>query len=58
MSLREELIDRFGDLPDQAKSFYETHRLRLEMVGYGIKKLTRIQTQFKSNLFPIHQLIH
>ena len=34
MGLREELVDRFGDLPDQAKSFYETHRLRLEMTGF------------------------
>ncbi|OYY56263.1 MAG: transcription-repair coupling factor, partial [Polynucleobacter sp. 35-46-207] len=39
MGLREELVDRFGDLPDQAKSFYETHRLRLEMAGFGIKKI-------------------
>ncbi|SNX28605.1 transcription-repair coupling factor [Polynucleobacter meluiroseus] len=53
MGLREELVDRFGDLPDQAKSFYETHRLRLEMVGYGIKKIdatpTSIQIQFIPN---------
>ena len=53
MSLREELIDRFGDLPDQARSFYETHRLRLEMVGYGIKKIdanpSAIQIQFVPN---------
>jgi len=39
MALREELVDRFGDLPDQAKSFYETHRLRLEMADFGIKKI-------------------
>ncbi len=37
--LREELIDRFGNLPDPAKAFYETHRLRLEMVLYGIQKM-------------------
>ncbi len=53
MGLREELIDRFGALPDQAKSFYETHRLRLEMSGYGIKKIdatpTSIQIQFIPN---------
>ena len=53
MGLREELVDRFGDLPDQAKSFYETHRLRLEMVGFGIKKIdatpTSIQIQFIPN---------
>ena len=53
MGLREELVDRFGDLPDQAKSFYETHRLRLEMVGFGIKKIdaspVSIQIQFIPN---------
>lgn len=37
--LREELIDRFGNLPDPAKAFYETHRLRLEMILYGIQKI-------------------
>ena len=37
--LREELVDRFGNLPDPAKAFYETHRLRLEMVLYGIQKM-------------------
>lgn len=53
MGLREELVDRFGDLPEQAKSFYETHRLRLEMVGFGIKKIdafpASIQIQFIPN---------
>ena len=53
MGLREELVDRFGDLPDQAKSFYETHRLRLEMSSFGIKKIdatpASIQIQFVPN---------
>ncbi len=53
MGLREELVDRFGDLPDQAKSFYVTHRLRLEMTGFGIKKIdatpASIQIQFIPN---------
>ena len=53
MALREELVDRFGDLPDQAKSFYETHRLRLEMADFGIKKIdatpASIQIQFIPN---------
>ncbi len=53
MGLREELVDRYGDLPDQAKSFYETHRLRLEMAGFGIKKIdatpASIQIQFIPN---------
>jgi transcription-repair coupling factor (superfamily II helicase) len=53
MGLREELVDRYGDLPDQAKSLYETHRLRLEMTGFGIKKIdatpASIQIQFIPN---------
>ncbi|WP_114636872.1 transcription-repair coupling factor [Polynucleobacter necessarius] len=53
MGLREELVDRFGDLPDQVKSFYETHRLRLEMAEFGIKKIdatpASIQIQFIPN---------
>ena len=53
MGLREELVDRYGDLPDQAKSLYETHRLRLEMDGFGIKKIdaspASIQIQFIPN---------
>ncbi|MBU3621612.1 transcription-repair coupling factor [Polynucleobacter sp. CS-Odin-A6] len=53
MGLREELVDRYGDLPDQAKSLYETHRLRLEMASFGIKKIdaspAAIQIQFIPN---------
>jgi transcription-repair coupling factor (superfamily II helicase) len=53
MGLREELVDRYGDLPDQAKSLYETHRLRLEMADFGIKKIDAsplsIQIQFIPN---------
>lgn len=49
-NLREEVIDRFGNLPDAAKAFYETHRLRLEMALLGIKKIDAspsvIQVQF------------
>jgi transcription-repair coupling factor (superfamily II helicase) len=52
MGLREELVDRFGDLPDQAKSFYETHRLRLEMAGFGIKKIDAITTSIQIQFIP------
>ena len=52
MGLREELVDRFGDLPDQAKSFYETHRLRLEMAGFGIKKIDAIATSIQIQFIP------
>jgi len=52
MGLREELVDRFGDLPDQAKSFYETHRLRLEMTGFGIKKIDAIPASIQIQFIP------
>ena len=52
MGLREELVDRFGDLPDQAKSFYETHRLRLEMAGFGIKKIDALATSIQIQFIP------
>ena len=52
MGLREELVDRFGDLPDPAKSFYETHRLRLEMSGFGIKKIDAGPTAIQLTFIP------
>jgi transcription-repair coupling factor (superfamily II helicase) len=52
MGLREELVDRFGDLPDPAKSFYETHRLRLEMSGFGIKKIDAGATAIQITFIP------
>jgi transcription-repair coupling factor (superfamily II helicase) len=52
MGLREELVDRFGDLPDPAKSFYETHRLRLEMSGFGIKKIDAGPTAIQITFIP------
>jgi transcription-repair coupling factor (superfamily II helicase) len=52
MGLREELVDRFGDLPDPAKSFYETHRLRLEMSGFGIKKIDAGATAIQLTFIP------
>ena len=47
--LREELIDRFGLLPDAAQALLAVHRLRLETRRFGIERLeagpeiTRIQ---------------
>ena len=52
MGLREELVDRFGDLPDPAKSFYETHRLRLEMSGFGIKKIDASASAIQLTFIP------
>lgn len=37
--LQEELIDRFGDLPDPVKALIETHRLRLSARTVGIVKI-------------------
>jgi len=37
--LQEELIDRFGELPNQALSLLETHRLRLLCRAVGVSKL-------------------
>jgi len=52
-SLQEELIDRFGELPNQALSLLETHRLRLLSQPLGVAKLdagpNAIQLQFVPN---------
>ena len=37
--LQEELIDRFGKLPDAAKALVETHRLRVAAKPVGIVKI-------------------
>jgi transcription-repair coupling factor (superfamily II helicase) len=38
-SLHEELVDRFGQLPEPAQALLECHRLRLACSGLGILKL-------------------
>jgi transcription-repair coupling factor (superfamily II helicase) len=42
-SLQEELIDRFGQLPDPARALIETHRLRLKAKPLGVQKLDATQ---------------
>ena len=37
--MQEELIDRFGKLPDAVKALIETHRLRILAKGVGIVKI-------------------
>jgi transcription-repair coupling factor (superfamily II helicase) len=37
--LQEELIDRFGNMPDATKALIETHRLRVAAVPVGIIKI-------------------
>jgi transcription-repair coupling factor (superfamily II helicase) len=39
LTMQEELVDRFGRLPEQAKALIETHRLRLQCETLGIVKL-------------------
>jgi len=43
--LQEELVDRFGDLPPQARALLESHRLRLLCKPLGISKLDANATQ-------------
>ena len=38
-TIQEELIDRFGKLPDAARGLIETHRLRIRVKALGIRKL-------------------
>src|SRR4051812_10617346 len=51
--LREELIDRFGELPEAARALVETHRLRILGKPLGIARIdatdSAIQLQFVPN---------
>ena len=51
--LREELIDRFGPLPDQARALVDSHRMRLLGKPLGIARVdatdTAVQLQFIPN---------
>ena len=52
-AMQEELVDRFGELPPQAVSLLESHRLRLMCKPLGIVKLdatgANVVVQFESN---------
>ena len=52
-AMQEELVDRFGLLPPQARTLVETHRLRILARPLGIAKIdasaTRIQFQFAAD---------
>ena len=52
MDIKEELVDRFGDLPEQAQSLFETHRLRLNMSILGIKKIDANPAQITIQFIP------
>jgi len=59
-AMQEELVDRFGELPQQAQSLLESHRLRLMCKPLGIVKLdatsTHITVQFEPNP-PIEPIV-
>jgi transcription-repair coupling factor (superfamily II helicase) len=44
-ALQEELVDRFGDLPPQARALLESHRLRLLCKPLGISKVDTTSEQ-------------
>jgi transcription-repair coupling factor (superfamily II helicase) len=39
IALQEELVDRYGKLPEAAKALIETHRLRLAAEKVGVRKI-------------------
>jgi transcription-repair coupling factor (superfamily II helicase) len=39
LGLQEELVDRYGKLPEAARALIETHRLRLAAEKLGVKKI-------------------
>ncbi|MDE2400771.1 MAG: transcription-repair coupling factor [Burkholderiales bacterium] len=38
-TMMEELIDRFGKLPPQAQTLFDTHKLRVQARPYGVQKI-------------------
>ena len=50
--LQEELVDRFGELPEQALSLIETHRLRLLGKPLGVAKLDAGPVAIQLQLSP------
>ena len=50
--LQEELIDRFGELPDQARTLSETHRLRILARPLGLAKIDATEAVIKLQFIP------
>lgn len=50
--MQEELIDRFGRLPEQARSLVETHRLRIGSAPLGISKIDAAEEQILIQFKP------
>ena len=50
--LQEELIDRFGDMPEQTQALLETHRLRVQLKPWHIQKLDASEHQIAVQFGP------
>jgi transcription-repair coupling factor (superfamily II helicase) len=50
--LKMEIIDRFGDLPDQSLTLLENHRLRIQMEKLGISKIEANPESLKVQFIP------
>jgi len=50
--MQEELIDRFGELPEQARALLETHRLRILAKPVGIAKIDATAAQIQLHFVP------
>jgi transcription-repair coupling factor (superfamily II helicase) len=50
--IQSEIIDRFGDMPDQAQTLIDNHRLRLVMEKMGIKKIEATPEAIKVQFIP------
>ena len=53
LHLQEELIDRFGDLPPQARTLLETHRLRILARPLGLAKIDATEAVIKLQFIPM-----
>ncbi|MCQ3925588.1 MAG: transcription-repair coupling factor, partial [Rhodocyclaceae bacterium] len=52
LRLQEELIDRFGELPDQARTLLESHRLRILARPVGLAKIDATEAVIKLQFIP------
>ncbi|HLW05195.1 MAG TPA: transcription-repair coupling factor [Azoarcus sp.] len=50
--LQEELIDRFGEMPEQTQALLETHRLRITLKPYNVHKLDASEHQIAVQFGP------
>jgi transcription-repair coupling factor (superfamily II helicase) len=50
--LREEMVDRFGPLPEQTRALFETHRLRILGKPLGIARIDATETAVQLQFVP------